>query len=83
MYHIEITDTYGGDANYCWVTRGTTKSNSRAGKIAAVKRLAGWQGIRINVEDLGDMMVIRPCKTERLCQIAFVTWRDGDQDGEV
>ena len=41
MYEIEVTDTFGGEANYCWVKRGTTKCRSRRGLIAAAKKLAG------------------------------------------
>lgn len=36
MYEIEVTDTFGGEANYCWVKRGTTKCRSRRGQIAFV-----------------------------------------------
>jgi hypothetical protein len=25
MYEIEVTDTFGGEANYCWVKRGHNK----------------------------------------------------------
>lgn len=74
MCQIEITDTFGGDANYCWVKRGTTKAQTRRGKIAAVKLLAGWDGwCRVKVADFGDMMEIRPVSTSGICQVAFVT----------
>ena len=73
--HIEVTDTFGGEANYCWVKRGTTKAQSRRGIINAVKDLAGWTGwCRVKVEDWGDTMVVRPTDTSGVCQIAFVTW---------
>jgi len=41
MYRIEITDTFAGEANYCWVKRGATRAKTRRGIIRAVKRLAG------------------------------------------
>ena len=74
---IEVTDTYGGEANYCWVKRGTTNRQSRRGIIEAVKELAGWhRRCRVRVHDYGDMMEIRPTKSIGICQIAFVTWGD-------
>jgi hypothetical protein len=77
MHDIEVTDTFGGEANYCWVRRGTTRANSRRGLIKAAKELAGWTGwCRVNVEDFGDQLVIRPTASSGVCQIAFVTWRD-------
>lgn len=75
MYHIEVTDTFGGEANYCWVKRSYTKVKSRRGLIAAAKRLAGWDGwCRVTVENYGDGLIIRPTKTSGISQIAFVTW---------
>jgi hypothetical protein len=77
MYHIEVTDTFGGEANYCWVKRGATRATSRRGLIAAAKRVAGWTDwCRVKVEDWGDMLVVRPTDTSGVCQIAFVSWQD-------
>ena len=78
MFNIEITDTRGGRANYCWVKRGTTRARTRRGKIEAAKRLAGWTGwCRVRVEyDNGDMLEIRPTHSSGVLQVAFVTWRD-------
>ena len=77
MPHIEVTDTFGGEANYCWVKRGTTRAQSRRGIIRAVKDLAGWTDwCRVKVEDLGDMMIVRPTTTSGVNQVAFVTWEN-------
>lgn len=78
MYEIEITDTFGGEANYCWVKRGTTRAQTRRGKIEAAKRLAGWQGwCRVKVvANHGDLLEVRPVDTAGVCQVAFITWRD-------
>jgi hypothetical protein len=75
MHAIEVTDTFGGEANYCWVRRGTTRANSRRGKIQAAKQVAGWD-CRVKVYEYGDMMEIRPVETAGMCQVAFVTWAD-------
>jgi len=75
MYDIEVTDTFAGEANYCWVKWGRTRARTRTGVIRAVKRVAGWNGwCRVHVEDLGDMLIVRPTATSGVNQIAFATW---------
>ena len=77
MWKLEVTDTFGGEANYCWVKRGTTRANTRRGIVAAIKKLAGWDGwFRVNVEEHGDMYVVRPAASSGVPQIAFATWAD-------
>jgi len=77
MPNIEVTDTFGGEANYCWVKRGTTRAQSRRGIIRAVKDLAGWTNwCRVKVEDLGDTLIVRPTTTSGVNQVAFVTWEN-------
>lgn len=75
MFYIEVTDTFGGEPNYCWVKRGTTQASSRRGLINAAKTLAGWHGwCRVHYEDLGHVIVVRPTLSSGVCQIAFITW---------
>jgi len=52
-YNIEITDTFGGDANYSWVTRHTIKANTQRGAIWKLSRDSGmsWR----KQYDTGDM----------------------------
>jgi len=78
MYRIEVTDTFAGEANYCWVKRGTTKAKTRRGIIRAVKRAAGWEGwCRVRLDSwCGDTIVIRPTDSSGILQIAFVIWED-------
>lgn len=77
MYDIEVTDTFGWEANYTWVKRGTTRAESRRGQIEAAKRLAGWTDwCRVRVEEAGDTLIIRPTQTSGVNQIAFVTYRE-------
>jgi hypothetical protein len=75
MYNIEITDTFGGEANYCWVKRGTTTAKTRRGIIKAVKDLAGWTDwCRVKVVYSSvDFLEIRPTASSGICQVAFVT----------
>ena len=44
-YKIEVTDTFGGESNYCWVRRYRVKANSIRGAANALARLegCGWR----------------------------------------
>ncbi len=41
LYFIEVTDTYGGEANYSWVTRHVIKAKSLKGAANALSRRSG------------------------------------------
>lgn len=41
-YYVEVTDTYGGEANYCWVKRYRVAANTERGAIWKVSRESGW-----------------------------------------
>lgn len=45
MYFIELTDTYGGEANYCWVRRFKVKAKTQRGAVGKLARAynAGWR----------------------------------------
>jgi len=47
LYFIEITDVYGGEANYSWVTRHVIRAKSRLGAINALSRRSGmnWHSV--------------------------------------
>lgn len=78
MYNIEVTDTFQGEANYCWVKRGTTKATSRRGLIKAIKDVAGWTDwcrVKVVHHD-GDSIEVRPTDTSGVCQVAFAHWVD-------
>lgn len=40
-YEIEVTDTFGGDANYSWVTRHTVKATTMRGAVNKFSRMSG------------------------------------------
>lgn len=44
-YNIEITDTYGGEANYSWVKRYAIEANSERGAVQKLARQhgGGWR----------------------------------------
>ena len=52
-FNIEITDTFGGEANYSWVTRHSIKAKTERGAMRIIGRETGlsWR----LVGDFGDM----------------------------
>ena len=74
--HWEVTDTFGGEANYSWVKRGKVecKPGEDYSDLAAVrraKRSAGWENIRCKTENYGDMIVLRPYG---MCAVMFINF---------
>ncbi len=53
-FAYEITDTFGGEANYCWVKRGTVRARSMRGAIRAIKAREGIPARHFTVYDCGD-----------------------------
>lgn len=43
QYFVEMTDTYGGEANYSWVNRFLVTSSSFRGAISKVTRETGYR----------------------------------------
>lgn len=41
LFYIEVTDTFGGEANYSWVTRHVIRAKSERGAITALARRSG------------------------------------------
>jgi hypothetical protein len=68
----EMTDTFGGEANYSWCERGTIHVPENASRLAivrAVKREVGWSGFRCKRSDFGDRIDLRPFG---ICQVLFI-----------
>ena len=40
-YFVEVTDTFGGEANYSWVTRHKVRAKSKRGALIRVNRDSG------------------------------------------
>jgi hypothetical protein len=53
FFFAEITDIFGGDANYSWVTRHKIKASSVRGALIKLNRDSGL-GFRINWGDRYD-----------------------------
>ncbi len=56
----EMTDTFGGEANYCWVRRVSIEANTEAGAIRRVKKELGLNGHRCRKVDFGDSLALYP-----------------------
>ena len=76
IWNIEHTDTFGGEANYCWCNRShiaIPETYNQAWIVRKVKEQLGWTGVRCSVEDWGSYVTIRPADR---CEIAFATRDD-------
>lgn len=47
LFFIEVTDTFGGEANYSWVTRHVIRANTQRGAINRFSKMSGmkWRGV--------------------------------------
>lgn len=73
---VELTDTYGGEANYSWVRRYRLEhkpGETNRALMRRVKAALGWSGIRCRVAHYGEMIDIRPAGA---ALVAFVTWEE-------
>jgi len=72
-YAFEFTDTFGGEANYCWVRRGIVKARTLAGAVRMAKRELGLNGHRCRAANYGDETALYPAGS---CTVLFVRWED-------
>lgn len=78
---IEVTDTFGGEANYCWVRRTrVTTADTPYHIVRAAKRFAGLTGVRCQVSCIGggalamcELIEIRPVGKRAPAIVCFVT----------
>jgi len=69
-YIIEMTDTFGGEANYCWVNRFIVSASSERGAMRKVAKKTGFN-VRSVGRDRWDAV--------GACVCYFVEWVDADQ----
>lgn len=74
LFFVEITDTYGGEANYSWVTRHVICAKSMLGAIVKLARLSGinWHC----VDNYGD---IRRYDSRSGATCAFISDYDAER----
>lgn len=49
-YNVELTDTFGGEANYSWVRRFSVKARTMRGAVIKANREIGDYGWRLEHE---------------------------------
>ena len=72
LWNVELTDTFGGEANYSWVRRDQLELPETATDrqvVTAAKAALGLTGTRCRRFDHGEGFELRPCGS---CTVAFV-----------
>lgn len=71
---IEYTDTFGGEANYCWCRRWFCKEDlTDAQAIRLAKALADLTGHPCRKVEMGDTVALYP---RDICQVVFVGYSE-------
>lgn len=74
-WEVEFTDTFGGEANYCWVKRETLTlppGTSDRTIVRHAKAAMGLSGVRGRMTDYGDGFEFRPYRS---CTVMFINLR--------
>jgi len=72
LWTVELTDTFGGEANYSWVRRDSFELPASASDrriISTAKAALGLTGTRCRRFDYGEGFELRPSGS---CTVAFV-----------
>lgn len=72
LWQAELTDTFGGQANYGWVNRESFELPTGATRrqiVAAAKAALGLTGCRCKTFEMGEGFELRPIGS---CTVAFV-----------
>lgn len=81
-WEVEMTDTFGGEANYSWVRREYVDLPDDASDlrvVRAAKRALGISGQRCTWETWGEMLVLRP---RGWCVVVFIQLEEGDHGAD-
>jgi hypothetical protein len=72
LWNVELTDTFGGEANYSWARRAELELADAATDrqvVTAAKAALGLTGVRCRRFDHGEGFELRPVGS---CTVAFV-----------
>lgn len=72
-YNVELTDTFAGEANYCWVKRASFEAPADARNATLMRKakaLVGMSGVRGVTTSTGDDIEFRPYG---MAQVMFVS----------
>jgi hypothetical protein len=68
----EMTDTFGGEANYSWARRGEVEIPESASDLMLVRRVKkalGLEGVKCKREKCGDQIALYPVGA---CVVVFI-----------
>ena len=71
-YHYEMTDTFGGEANYSWARRGELELPEGASDLMLVRRVKkalGLENVPCKREECGDQIALYPIGS---CTVVFI-----------
>ena len=71
---VELTDTFGGEANYSWVNRKTILVDENISDLKAVrlaKKAVGITGLKCKRENYGDEIRLDIVGANLVCFIIF------------
>lgn len=71
-FDIEYTDTFGGEANYCWVKRASIEAADNISGRALMRRAKaamGLSNVRGRKDDTGETIAFRPYGS---CTVMFI-----------
>ena len=74
LFFVELTDTYGGEANYSWVTRRLVRASTLMG---AARKTAREAGLRVHCTDNYGDSARYDSASGATCM--FVSWAQGDE----
>lgn len=69
-YFVEVTDTFGGEANYCWVKRYLIESVSERGAMVKLSKESGYNW---RIDYRGE---VSRYNANNACICAFIEWCD-------
>jgi len=73
-FTVEYTDTFGGEANYSWVTRIDFEAPSNISQLALMrraKRALGISGVRGRTSHFDGVTAFHPYN---MCTVMFITY---------
>ena len=74
--NVELTDTFGGEANYSWVRRQRMELPDNVSDrtiVRCVKARLGYSNVPCRKEDYGDTIALYPHKE---CAVIFITFNE-------
>lgn len=87
LYAVEFTDTFAGEANYCWVVRFTVRAANLKQAITRAKKHRYGLHVPGHIKiDYGDIFVRTDIKGAAVC--TFIEYiapdeYDADKHGEI